>query len=126
MTAVSTVPGLNRIGTGRSDAVLEAPTLVAGLNDVAVVGEAVKQRRGHFGIAKDARPFAKREVRRHDHRGLLVEPTDQVEQQLSARLGERQVAEFIKDNEVLAIQIIRTDNPPVAPGVRTGFPPQAC
>ena len=30
---------------------LEAPTVVAGLDDVAVVGQAIKQRSGHLGVA---------------------------------------------------------------------------
>src|SRR5271166_1178312 len=36
----------------RSGAVLEAPALVPGLNDVTVMGEAIEQRRGHLGIAE--------------------------------------------------------------------------
>jgi hypothetical protein len=37
----------------------------------------------------------------------LVETTDQVEQQLSAGLGERQIAEFIENDEVETREIIR-------------------
>ena len=48
----------------RSGAVLEAPALVAGLHDVAVMGEAIEQRRGHLGIAEHARPFAAPSVAR--------------------------------------------------------------
>ena len=44
----------------RSGAVLEAPTFVSGLDDVAVVREAVQQDRRHLGIAEDARPFGRR------------------------------------------------------------------
>jgi hypothetical protein len=42
-------------GAGGSDAVLEAPAFVAGLDDVAVMGKAVKQRGGHFGVADHCR-----------------------------------------------------------------------
>ena len=87
-----------------SGAVLEAPALVAGLDDVAVMGEAVEQRGGHLGVAEDARPFAEGEVGGDDDRGLLVEPADQVEQQLAAGLGEGQIAEFVEDDEVHARQ----------------------
>ena len=52
---------------------LEAPAVVAGLDDVAVVGNAVEQRGGHLGVAEDGRPLAKGEVRRDDDRGALVE-----------------------------------------------------
>lgn len=45
-----------------SGAVLEPPALVAGLDDVAVVRQAVEQGRGHLGVAEHARPFAKGQV----------------------------------------------------------------
>ena len=37
---------------GGSDAVLEAPALVSGLDDVAVMGEAIEESRGHLGVAE--------------------------------------------------------------------------
>ena len=55
-----------------SGAVLEAPALVAGLDDVAMVGETVEQGHGHLGVAEHARPFAEGEIGRDDDRGLLV------------------------------------------------------
>jgi hypothetical protein len=45
---------------------LEAPTVVAGLDDIAVVGEAIEQRGRHLGITEDARPLREREVRGDD------------------------------------------------------------
>jgi hypothetical protein len=45
-----------------SGAVFEAPRLVAGSHNFAVAGKAIKQRRGHFGVTKDAWPFAEGEV----------------------------------------------------------------
>ena len=53
-----------RVGSG---AVPEAPALVAGLDDLAVMGEAVEQGRGHLGVAEDARPLAEGEVGGDDH-----------------------------------------------------------
>ena len=70
-----------------SGAVFEAPALVAGLDDVAVVGEPVEERGGHLGVAEDAGPFSEGEIGGDDHRGPLVEAADQVEQQLSAGLA---------------------------------------
>ena len=52
------------------------------------MSEAVEQGCGHFGIAKNARPFAKCEICRNDHRSAFVEAVDGLEQQLSADLGE--------------------------------------
>jgi len=80
----------------RSGAVLEAPAVVAGLNDVAMVSETIEQSRGHLRVAEHARPFAKSEVGRDNHRGPFVEAADHVEQKLSASLSERQIAEPIE------------------------------
>ncbi len=62
--------------------------------------QAVEQRGGHFRVAKDRGPFAESEVGRDDDRGLLVEPADQVEEQLAAGLREGQIAELVEDDEV--------------------------
>jgi hypothetical protein len=49
-----------------SGAVLEAPAFVPGLDDVAVVGQTIKQRARHLGVYENARPFAKSEIGRED------------------------------------------------------------
>ena len=89
-----------------SGAVLEAPALVARLDDVAVVGETVEQCGGHLWITEDARPFAEGEIGGDDDRGALVEAADGVEQQLPTGLGERQIAELVEDDEVQTGEII--------------------
>jgi hypothetical protein len=60
----------------RSGAVLKAPGFVAGFDDVAVVSEAVEQRRRHFGVVERARPFAERQVGGDYDRCLLVEAAE--------------------------------------------------
>jgi hypothetical protein len=45
-----------------SGAVLEAPALVAGLDDFAVINQPVEERRRHLGIAEDALPFGEGQV----------------------------------------------------------------
>ena len=70
-----------------SGSVLEAPAVVAGLDDVAVVSEPVEERGGHLGITEDRGPFAEGQVGGDDDRGLLLETADQMEQQLAAGLG---------------------------------------
>ena len=94
---------------------LEAPTVVAGLDDVAVMGEAIEQGGGHLRITEHGGPFAECQVRRHDHRGLLVQTADHMEQQLPAGLGERQVAEFVEDDEVETCQMIGQAPLPASP-----------
>ena len=87
-------------------AALEAPAVVAGLDDVAVVGQPIEQRGGHLGVAEDGGPFAEGEIGGDDDRGALVEPADEVEQELAAGLGEGQIAEFVENDEVEAGQMI--------------------
>jgi hypothetical protein len=54
---VVSLPEHGTIASGRKAAV-EAPAIVAGLDDVAVVGEPVEERIGHLGVAEDGGPFA--------------------------------------------------------------------
>ena len=96
-------------------AAFEAPAVIPGLDDVAMVGQAVEQRGGHLGVAKHAGPFAERKVGGDDDGRALIEPADQMEQQLAAGLGERQVAEFVEDDEVHPGQMLGdTTLPPIA------------
>ena len=85
----------------------EAPAVVAGFDDVAVVRETIEEGGGHLGITEDARPFAEGEVGGDEDRGALIELADEVEEELAAGLREGQIAEFIEDNEVDARQLPR-------------------
>ena len=60
-----------------SGSAFESPAIVACLDDVAVVSEAIEQRGGHLGVAKYARPFAESEIGGDDDRGAFVEPADE-------------------------------------------------
>jgi hypothetical protein len=84
----------------------EAPAVVSSFNDIAVVSEAIEQSGRHLGVCKDARPFTEGKICGDDDRGALVEPADEVEQELAAGLGERQISEFVEDDEVHAGQVI--------------------
>ena len=86
--------------------VLEAPALVSGLDDLAMMGETVEQRGGHLGVAEDGRPFAEGEVGGDDDRSALVDPAHEVEEQLPAGLSEGQVAEFVEDDEVASDELV--------------------
>ena len=104
-----------------SGAVLEAPALVARLDDVAVMRQAVEQRGGHFRVAKDRGPFAESEVGRDDDRGLLVEPADQVEEQLAAGLREGQIAELVEDDEVEPGEVVGDAALPAGAGLASSL-----
>src|SRR3546814_2117522 len=87
--------------------VFEAPAIVARLDDIAVVGDAVEQRRGHLGIAEDGGPLAEREVRGDDDAGALIKLDDEVEQQLPSRACERQISKLVEHDQVAPRQLRR-------------------
>ena len=78
-----------------SSRLLNSPTVVAGLDDVAMVCQAVEQRGRHLGVAKHAGPFTEGEIGGDDDGRALVEPADEMEQELAAGLSERQVTELV-------------------------------
>jgi hypothetical protein len=43
-------------------AAFDPPALISGFDDLAVMGQAVERRGGHFGVAEDAGPLAEGEV----------------------------------------------------------------
>ena len=81
------------------------------------MGEAIEQGAGHFRIAKNTWPFAKGEIGRDDDRGSFIEPADQMEEQLSARLSKGQIAEFVEDDEVHSGEIFREAPLTARPGL---------
>lgn len=111
--------------TGLSGAVFEAQALVAGLDDVAAMGEPVEQGGRHFGVAKDARPFAESEFGRDDEGSVLVEPDDQMEQELAAGARKGKFAEFVENRKVELLQVPGKLSAPAWPSglpFRTGSP----
>lgn len=62
--------------------------------------EPVEQRGRHLGIAKYAGPFSEAEVGCYDDARALVQFREQVEQQRTAGLCERQIAQLIKNDNV--------------------------
>ena len=48
-------------------AAFEAPTVIAGLDDVAVVSQAIEQRSRHLGITEDGWPFTEGEIGGDDY-----------------------------------------------------------
>ena len=52
------------------------------------------------------RPIGEGEIGGDQQRRVLVELADQVEQQLAAGLAERQIAEFVDDDEIVAQQLL--------------------
>src|SRR5882672_1871782 len=92
------------LGEGFSAAVFEAPADVAGLDDVAVMGQAIEHGGGHLGVTEHLRPIGEGEVCGDQQGCVFVELADQMEQQLSAGLAEREIAELVDDDEIVAQQ----------------------
>ena len=64
------------------------------------MGEPVEERCCHLCVAEDLRPFTEAEVGRDDDACALIEFAEKVEQQRATGRAERQVAEFIKNDQV--------------------------
>src|SRR5262244_552476 len=99
-----------------SGAVFEAPALVAGFDDFAMMGEAVEERGCHLGVAKHTRPIGKRQIGGDDDGSALVKPADQMKEQLAAGLSEGEVAEFVENDESHAREIFGEPPLPVGAG----------
>jgi hypothetical protein len=53
-------------------AAFEAPTVIATLDDVTVVGQPIEQRGGHLGVAEHAGPFTEGKIGSHEDGCALV------------------------------------------------------
>ena len=56
------------------------------------MGQPIEERRCHLRVTKDVSPFTEAQIGCDDDTGALVEAAEQVEQQLTAGPGERQVS----------------------------------
>src|SRR6185437_12815406 len=81
-------------------AVLETEAVVSGFEDMTAVGEPIEERGRHLRVAEHGRPLAEAEIGGDNDAGLLVELAQQMEEQCAAGGAERQVAEFVEDDEV--------------------------
>jgi len=69
--------------------------------------EPIQEGGGHLGVAgEDVRPLTEGEIGRHQDGSLLVEPADEVEEQLPSGLRKGQVTAFVQDHEVDPGEII--------------------
>ncbi len=81
-------------------AAFEPEAVVSGLHDMAAMSEAIEQRGRHLGAAEDRRSFAEAEVRADDDTGSFIEFAEQMEEQRATRRAERQIAQFVEDDEI--------------------------
>jgi uncharacterized Zn finger protein len=83
---------------------LEAPTVVAGFDDVAVVGQPIEQRGGHLGVAEHARPFAERysDYENRLPRGRSYVRSGSV---VDLQIGKGEVAAMVAGSELYRIKV---------------------
>jgi hypothetical protein len=80
--------------------VAEAPGLGAGVDDVGAVGEAVDDGLREPRVGEDLGPFAERQVGGDDQAAAFVAFGEDLEDELGGAVGQREVAEFVKDDEL--------------------------
>src|SRR5882757_6259505 len=85
---------------GLCGTVFEAEAVVPSFKNVTAMGETVEQGSRHLRVAEYGCPLAEAEIGRDDDAGALVELAEQMEEQRSAGGAERQVAQFVEDDEI--------------------------
>jgi hypothetical protein len=74
------------------------------LHDHGMMEEPVEQRGGDNRIAEDVTPFGKAAIGGEDHRAFFVAGVDELEEQVAAARGDRQVADFVNHQQRTAAQ----------------------
>ena len=69
------------------------------------MGEPIKQCAGESLRTKDFRPFLESQVSGHHQAMMLIGPADDLEEQFGSRLGERNVSQFIDDQEMESLEL---------------------
>lgn len=69
------------------------------LDDDGVVKKPVQEGRGDDGVTKNFAPFCEAAIGREDHCALLVTGVDELEEQISTAGNDRQVADFVDDEQ---------------------------
>jgi hypothetical protein len=90
------------IVTDAALAVFEPVTVAIHLEDVDVVGEAIEQRAGQALGREHTSPLIEGQIAGDDDRAAFVALAEDLEQQLGAVRRERDVAQFIDDQKLVA------------------------
>jgi hypothetical protein len=81
---------------GAVEAVVEAPGLGAGVDDVGFVGEAVDDGFREAGVGEDLCPFAEREVGRDYQAAAFVALGEDLEDEFGGTVGQFEIAELVE------------------------------
>ena len=69
------------------------------LDDHGMVEQTVEECRGHDRVTEDFTPFGKAAIAGQDHGTLFVAGIDELEEEVGAAVGDRQIADLIDDQE---------------------------
>ena len=78
----------------------EAEAFAIHLEDMAMVGESIQQSRSHAFALEDMIPIAERQVAGDQQAAAFIAIGEDLEQQFGSRAAEREVAEFVHDQQV--------------------------
>ena len=81
---------------------LQPVAVPVALDNMRFVGQPIQQGCGEVGIAKDLGPVAEAEIAGNNHRALFMAFSQDLEEQLGALFGERDVAKLIQDQQTIA------------------------
>jgi hypothetical protein len=95
------IPGLEVFGD-EGCVLAESIAGALDLDDLGVVEQAIEQGGGDDLVAEDVAPFAEAAVGGEDHGAALVAGVDELEEQVGAAGGDRQVADLVDDEESIA------------------------
>ncbi len=87
------------------DGLAEPVALPVHLEDVTVMGQAVQQGRRHAFALEDLAPLTERQIAGDQETGPLIPIRKDLEQQFGAGPAERQVSQFIADQQVHPIEL---------------------
>ena len=69
------------------------------------MGQPIKHDGRHFGVAEHLWPIGEGEIGGDPAASVFIELADEMEEQLAAGLAERQIAEFVDDDEIVTQQL---------------------
>jgi hypothetical protein len=82
------------------EAVTESPALVAGVDDVRSMRQAVDDGFREARVGEYLRPLAERQVRGDDQRSAFMSLGQDLEDELSGAVGQRQISELVADQQL--------------------------
>ena len=86
--------------------ITQAEAFPVGFEDVDTVGEAVEQSSGEPFGSKHLDPVLKGQIGGDDDAGAFVSAADDIEEQFGTGLGERDVAEFVEDEQIESFELL--------------------